>query len=195
MPKRHGFSCERGRAATASRRRCSSARGAPARAAATATCRRATACRSRCARASPTPSSTTATARSASRCTSASGRRRAAATPAPRISRAPRSSRRSMPRAAIARHTAEDDCAGLPDAGAARARAARPRSLPSLGALHGGRGRAREALRGGGLRGVEEDPQLRGRDSLGAADAVRVRQQPRLRRAASRARATGFRAR
>ena len=65
---------------------------------------------------------------------------------------------------------------------AARARDARPRPLPSLGHFHRGRGRAGEALRGGGVRGVEEDPQFRGRDGLGAADAVRVRQQPGLQR-------------
>ena len=87
---------------------------------------------------------------------------------------------------AIARHTAEDDCAGLPERRAARARHARPRPVPPLDHLHRGGGRAREALRGRGVRRVEEDPQLRGRHGLGAADAVRVRQQPRLHRRLSR---------
>ena len=54
------------------------------------------------------------------------------------------------------------------------------------GRCHRGGDRARQALRGGRVRRVAEDQQLRRRQRLGAAVAVRVRQQPRLHRRLSR---------
>ncbi len=75
---------------------------------------------------------------------------------------------------AIARHTAEDDCAGLPDAELLARAAARPRSLPPVGAADA---RRRSSSPGAARRRplrFEENPQLRGRDGLGPAFAVRA---------------------
>ena len=167
------------------------ARSAPARAPASARSPRATACRSRCARASPTPSSTTATRASASRCISASGRRRAAATPAPRISPRAALEQTVEAAAAIARQTAVDDCAGPPEPGELRARRSPTwtSSIPGTSAP-----RRRSASRGACERAAFAlSPKIsnsEGATRLGAALAVRVRQQPGLHAAASRARAT-----
>ena len=72
---------------------------------------KASACRCRCARARSRTSSATATSRSASRSTSASG----AATRAPRTSRAAALEQTVRAAHDIARFTAEDPAAGLPD--------------------------------------------------------------------------------
>ena len=90
--------------------------GAPPRRSARATpaprSPKASACRCRCARARSRTSSATATSRSASRSTSASG----AATPAPPTSRAAALEQTVRAAYDIARFTAEDPAAGLPDA-------------------------------------------------------------------------------
>ena len=133
------------------------------------------ACRCRCARARSRTSSATATSRSASRSTSAS----AAATPAPRTFRAPRSSRRCSAAYDIARFTAEDPVAGLPDAAdlPRRDEQPRPRPVPSLGHRRRGGGRAGAAsARRAALRHRHAHHQLRRRRRVGAAIAFLRRQ-------------------
>ena len=68
--------------------------------------------------------------------------------PAPRISRAPRSSRRSTPRRRSRATPPRTTAPACPTRELARAQTARPRSVPPLAALHRGGGRPREALRG-----------------------------------------------
>jgi hypothetical protein len=79
----------------------------------------------------------------------------------------------------IARFTAEDDCAGLPEAAAGQARHG-PRPVPPLGYFRRGRDRHRPPLRTGGLRRQSDDPQFRGGVGVGAAVAFCLRQQPGL---------------
>ena len=170
MPKRHGFTCDRGELREP---RAGRARARAPRRRQRLRLRRVRGLRpdrSRCARASPTPSSTTATAR-----IGVIGVLRRAPEGAPRarqhLGLLARGAEQTVDAAAaIARHTAEDDCAGLPEPELLARDTPDLDLYPSLGDLHRGGGRARQALRGGGVRGVEEDPQLRGRQRFGAAD-------------------------
>ena len=85
----------------------------------------------------------------------------------------------------IARFTAEDPAAGLPDEADladGEAVAARPRPVPSLGDRRRAGDRARHALRSRRARGRPAHHQLRRRRRLGAAVALLRRQHARLRR-------------
>ena len=83
---------------------------------------------------------------------------------------------------AIARHTAEDPCAGTRRSGPAGPRDSRPRSLPSVGPHGRGRDPARPRNRGRGARRRQAAHQYRRLDGVARRVGIRLCQQPRLSR-------------